>query len=95
MDNFDDDDYSDSNDTLLTMSFNQDGGCLAIGTGSGFRICNVHPYQETFRRYLGGGGGGGEGSHAIEGGTFVGITLLLQILRMYRYLTLALLFHPF
>jgi hypothetical protein len=70
MDNFDDDDYSDSNDTLLTMSFNQDGGCLAIGTGSGFRICNVHPYQETFRRYLGGGGGGGDGSHAIEGGTF-------------------------
>ncbi|EED88233.1 predicted protein, partial [Thalassiosira pseudonana CCMP1335] len=38
---------------LLTMSFNQDGGCLAVGTGVGFRICNVHPFQETFRRTLG------------------------------------------
>ncbi len=59
-----DEEYSDSNDTLLTMSFNQDGGCLAVGTGSGFRICNVNPYQETFRRNLGGGGG----SSNIEGG---------------------------
>lgn len=50
---FDSDQYSDKNDTLLTMSFNQDGGCLAIGTASGFRICNVHPFQETFRRNLG------------------------------------------
>eukprot|EP00574_Skeletonema_japonicum_P010043 CAMPEP_0201720470 /NCGR_PEP_ID=MMETSP0593-20130828/5400_1 /ASSEMBLY_ACC=CAM_ASM_000672 /TAXON_ID=267983 /ORGANISM="Skeletonema japonicum, Strain CCMP2506" /LENGTH=710 /DNA_ID=CAMNT_0048211109 /DNA_START=160 /DNA_END=2292 /DNA_ORIENTATION=+ len=50
---FDSDQYSDKNDTLLTMSFNQDGGCLAIGTASGFRICNVHPFQETFRRDLG------------------------------------------
>ena len=77
---FDSDQYSDKNDTLLTMSFNQDGGCLAIGTASGFRICNVHPYQETFRRNLGfqqpssssssspngvGGGGGSNGSGGI------------------------------
>ena len=72
---FDSDQYSDKNDTLLTMSFNQDGGCLAVGTASGFRICNVHPYQETFRRNLGfktssnngtGAGGGSGGIARIE-----------------------------
>jgi hypothetical protein len=75
---FDSDQYSDKNDTLLTMSFNQDGGCLSIGTASGFRIYNVHPYQETFRRNLGfqqqptsnnngvGGGGGSGGIARIE-----------------------------
>jgi len=73
---FDSDQYSDKNDTLLTMSFNQDGGCLAVGTASGFRIYNVHPYQETFRRNLGlqqqptsngaGGGGGSGGIARIE-----------------------------
>lgn len=62
-----DDDYSDSKDTLLTMTFNQDGGCLAVGTGAGFRICNVNPFQETFRRSLGGGGvEGGAGIARIE-----------------------------
>lgn len=40
----------DSDDTLLSLSFNQDGGCLAIGTAKGFRICNVSPFQETHRR---------------------------------------------
>ncbi|KAL9187336.1 hypothetical protein ACHAXT_001439 [Thalassiosira profunda] len=57
-----DDGYSDTNDTLLAMTFNQDGACLAVGTGSGFRICTVNPYQETTRRTLGGdaeGSGGG------------------------------------
>jgi hypothetical protein len=51
----------DKDDTLHTMSFNQDGGCLAVGTGSGFRICNVHPFHETFRRRLGDGGADGSG----------------------------------
>lgn len=50
----DNDDCPDVHDTLLTMSYNQDGGCLAVGTGSGFRICNIFPFQETFRRSLGG-----------------------------------------
>lgn len=50
---------TDENDILHTMSFNQDGGCLAVGTGSGFRICNVHPFQETIRRRLDGGCGDG------------------------------------
>ena len=40
----------DSNDTLLCLNFNQDGGCLAVGTAHGFRICNSVPFQETFRR---------------------------------------------
>lgn len=39
-----------SPDSLLSLSFNQDGGCLAVGTTSGFRIYNVFPFQETFRR---------------------------------------------
>eukprot|EP00979_Chaetoceros_neogracilis_P016982 scaffold10170_cov277-Chaetoceros_neogracile.AAC.3 len=55
----------DSNDTLLTLSFNQDGGCLAVGTANGFRICNVAPYQETFRRNFDSRNGGG-GIGAIE-----------------------------
>ena len=73
------DQYSDKNDTLLGMSFNQDGGCLAVGTASGFRICNVYPFQETNRRNLGfqqqqqqqqstsldGDGGGGAGGGGI------------------------------
>lgn len=49
---------TDKDDTLHTMSFNQDGGCLSVGTGSGFRICNVHPFVETIRRKLDGVGGG-------------------------------------
>jgi len=36
----------------MSVSFNQDGGCLAVATANGFRICNVSPYQETFRRVL-------------------------------------------
>ena len=105
LDRFTDNDHaSDQQDTLLTMSFNQDGGCLAVGTGSGFRICNgessfvcffllhhldcycvlnhndccctksdcfcmyrtlpAHPFQETFRRQLGGDAAAG----ADEGG---------------------------
>mmetsp|Transcript_27684 Transcript_27684/g.40876 ORF Transcript_27684/g.40876 Transcript_27684/m.40876 type:complete len:504 (+) Transcript_27684:139-1650(+) len=43
-------DDSDTNDSILSLSFNQDGGCLAVGTRKGFRICNVSPFQETFRR---------------------------------------------
>lgn len=54
---------TDENDILHTMSFNQDGGCLAVGTGSGFRICNVHPFQETIRRRLDGACGDGGGKY--------------------------------
>lgn len=31
-------------------TYNEDGGCLAVGTTSGFRIYNVYPFQENFRR---------------------------------------------
>mmetsp|Transcript_41058 Transcript_41058/g.75120 ORF Transcript_41058/g.75120 Transcript_41058/m.75120 type:complete len:757 (-) Transcript_41058:139-2409(-) len=83
MDDFDDD-YSDSKDTLLTMTFNQDGGCLAVGTGSGFRICNANPFQETFRRSLGGGDDGG----VVEGGAGIA-----HIEMLYRTNLLALTGH--
>jgi WD40 repeat protein len=53
---------------LLHISFNQDYGCFAAGTKSGFRIYNCDPFREIFRRDLGaagdngvGGGGGGIG----------------------------------
>lgn len=33
-----------SNSSLLTCAFNQDGGCLAIGTTSGFSVHNLYPH---------------------------------------------------
>jgi hypothetical protein len=42
--------------SLLTCSFNQDGGCLAIGTTSGFSVHNLHPqYSVSVTRELRGG----------------------------------------
>ena len=41
---------------LLTCAFNQDGGCLAVGTTSGFSVHNLHPtYARTVNRELQGG----------------------------------------
>mmetsp|Transcript_16571 Transcript_16571/g.38282 ORF Transcript_16571/g.38282 Transcript_16571/m.38282 type:complete len:601 (-) Transcript_16571:62-1864(-) len=41
---------------LLTASFNQDGGCLAIGTANGFSVHNLHPsYNLSVDRVLRGG----------------------------------------
>eukprot|EP00814_Leptocylindrus_danicus_P000191 CAMPEP_0116020772 /NCGR_PEP_ID=MMETSP0321-20121206/9996_1 /TAXON_ID=163516 /ORGANISM="Leptocylindrus danicus var. danicus, Strain B650" /LENGTH=517 /DNA_ID=CAMNT_0003491527 /DNA_START=296 /DNA_END=1849 /DNA_ORIENTATION=- len=37
-------------ENILSLSFNQDGSCLAVGTTRGFRIYNVSPFRETFRR---------------------------------------------
>ncbi|KAK3256403.1 hypothetical protein CYMTET_34459 [Cymbomonas tetramitiformis] len=41
---------------LLSVRFNQDQGCFACGTNSGFRIYNCDPFQETFRRNFNNGG---------------------------------------
>ncbi|XP_010507860.1 PREDICTED: autophagy-related protein 18a [Camelina sativa] len=54
----------DSNPTsppssLLHLSFNQDHGCFAVGTDSGFRVFNCDPFTEIFRRDFDDRGGGG------------------------------------
>jgi WD40 repeat protein len=41
---------------LLFVGFNQDQGCFACGTENGFRIYNVDPFRETFRRVFSNGG---------------------------------------
>ncbi|GMN43894.1 hypothetical protein TIFTF001_013074 [Ficus carica] len=43
---------------LLHLSFNQDHGCFAVGTDSGFRIYNCDPFREIFRRDFGAARGG-------------------------------------
>jgi hypothetical protein len=40
--------------TMLTATFNQDGGCLAIGLEDGFQIFNLAPFQNSVSRTLGG-----------------------------------------
>jgi len=41
---------------LLYIGFNQDYGCFACGTDTGFRIYNRDPFKETFRRDFSNGG---------------------------------------
>lgn len=53
-----DDAFADcsSQSSMLTCAFNQDGGCLALGTTSGFSVHNLHPtYGRTVNRELQGG----------------------------------------
>jgi WD repeat-containing protein 45 len=45
-----------SDNNLLFVGFNQDNGCFACGTTSGFVIYNVDPFRETFRRTFTSGG---------------------------------------
>ncbi|KAG8078998.1 hypothetical protein GUJ93_ZPchr0007g3467 [Zizania palustris] len=53
---------------LLHISFNQDYGCFAAGTKSGFRIYNCDPFREIFHRDLASAGdnGGGGGIGVVE-----------------------------
>jgi len=44
------------NGQLLYVGFNQDYGCFACGTDSGFRIYNCDPFKETFDRKFTSGG---------------------------------------
>lgn len=47
---------SRSSSSLLTCAFNQDGGCLAVGTAAGFSVHNLHPhYAVSVQRDLQGG----------------------------------------
>jgi WD repeat-containing protein 45 len=48
-------DREDGNE-LLHIGFNQDFGCFAVGTNTGFRIYNCDPFKETFRRDFTSGG---------------------------------------
>lgn len=43
-------------EALLSVGFNQDYGCFACGTQTGFRIYNCDPFKETFRRDFDGSG---------------------------------------
>jgi len=40
---------------ILTLNFNQDQGCFAVGTEKGFCLYNTCPLQEKFSRDIGGG----------------------------------------
>ncbi|CAM9949069.1 unnamed protein product, partial [Phaeothamnion confervicola] len=48
----------DQRNELLFIGFNQDCGCFTCGTDNGFRIYNVDPFKETFRRVFSNGGVG-------------------------------------
>eukprot|EP00547_Thalassionema_nitzschioides_P005717 CAMPEP_0194219374 /NCGR_PEP_ID=MMETSP0156-20130528/25784_1 /TAXON_ID=33649 /ORGANISM="Thalassionema nitzschioides, Strain L26-B" /LENGTH=461 /DNA_ID=CAMNT_0038949003 /DNA_START=52 /DNA_END=1437 /DNA_ORIENTATION=+ len=53
-DNWLDQDFSPTNSSsMLTASFNQDGGCLAVGTQDGFELYNLAPFQSSVKRDLG------------------------------------------
>ncbi len=44
-----------SSEEILYLNFNQDYGCFACGTETGFKIFNTFPFKETYNCELGGG----------------------------------------
>lgn len=52
----DDEASNNQRNELLSISFNQDFGCFAVGTDTGFRVFNCDPLQEMFRRDFSNGG---------------------------------------
>jgi hypothetical protein len=40
------------NQQILSINFNQDGTCFAIGTQKGFRIYNTYPFKENIERRM-------------------------------------------
>lgn len=49
-------DTAESSNELLYVGFNQDSGCFACGTKTGFSIFNVDPFRESMRRVFTSGG---------------------------------------
>ena len=45
----------ESDSEILFVGFNQDAGCFARGTESGFKIYNTDPFKNTFSRDFDGG----------------------------------------
>jgi len=37
-------------DSMLYVTFNQDGSCFAVGTEKGFKIYNSYPFRDNFER---------------------------------------------
>lgn len=62
---------------LLHISFNQDYGCFAAGTKSGFRIYNCDPFREIFRRDLAAEADPNAGVGAAAGGGGIGVVEML------------------
>ena len=42
-------------ETIHDINFNQDQGCFAVATSSGFWVFNTHEFQSTFKRAFEGG----------------------------------------